>query len=911
MTIQELQTLLTHELDGEEIRSTAARWQQYPLKLSYSSYAEGIEFLGREYAAMGLETEVLHFPADGKTVYADRHFPLAWDVEDGWAEIEGERVADYRENPYSVIPFSASSGGVCEKQLVPQENLPVDGPLSDYAALICHYPDGNDIRNLIDRGCPAFLSTFSLEPVDPSLNDARRWYNDLFSPGQIDCRDTTCVGFSITPRAANALLRRYRNGEKLTVRYEMRTKTYVGEAPAVTAVIPGKDPSRCFFITAHAYEPHATNNVAGVAMCLCVAKTLNRLINEGKLPRPEYSIRFFHGLENFSLYAWGMSHRQEMSQALGGISTDSFGRFHAGGKTERFILRRSLNIHPSYQHALAHEILHRACTEAGISYEVRENSSNNEEMMQDPLFGPPWNLLYGSLWEEPIETKPLCYFYHTDVDTVDQLAPQILVCAGAVSATLAYSVAAELALSERSTSALADWKQIVDDKCREAMCLADTDPALRMLRAQRLNAWCQTALVSGVKAITDATAVQEFQAYIRKRLGSAIELLTGGNLEKMCVPHDCDTVLRRLMPGPLGLGTISEELRQIAAQSQGYYSREYWCLDPSGTNLYLFDGQRTVFDVAVTAWATRRYSLHEDPAALEKELKRYKLLAQVLEQAGLAERVADVSVCKQDLVDALHTLGIKRGDMLMVHASLSSFGHVENGADTLIDALLETVGADGIVAMPAFTDCTEGGSGGVFDPETTPPAPWIGITSELFRTRKGVVRSAHPTHSVCAVGNRVAEFLHQADPADCFASDGPWAKLRDRGGYILLTEKSIGSNTFLHACEAWYNSYLDETIGVLSEDGVVRHLPITHYPGGCRGGWYKLGKAAPYFALLEKQGIYRSISVGCTKLYLCSAKKLAAAMKEIFRKNPHILLHADGCADCARMKGKVAHGKEL
>lgn len=911
MNVQEIQSLIAQELDGEEILRVAGQWQKYPLQLSYSAYADGIAFLQHQYEAYGLEAEIISFPADGKSTYADRHFPLAWDIDDGWAEINGIRIADYHEKPYSVIPFSANSGGICEKKLVPFEALPQTGSLEDYAALIYHYPQGDEIRMLIERGCPAFLSTFSLDPVDPSLEDAHRWYNDLFSPGQIDCRDKTCVGFSISPRAARNLLKQIASDGSLTVRYLMKTRSYAGTVPAVTAVIPGTDDSRCFFVTAHAYEPHATNNVAGVATCLCVAKTMMRLISSGRLPRPKHSIRFFHGLENFSLYAWGMAHRDQMQTALGGISTDSFGRYGAGNKVERFVLRRCLNIHPSSQHALAREILDRACADAGIGYEVREGSSNNEEMMQDPQFGPAWNLLYGSLWEEPLETKPLCYFYHTDVDTIDQLSPQMLVCAGTVSATLAYSVASESDLPQRAMRALTDWKRITDEKCLEAMQLADDDPALRVLRAQRLHAWCELASASGSAAIADEELSHIFRRYVQQQLAAASQLLCGNTAGKLTQPHGYETVLQRVIPGPLGLGTISDDLRQLAAQSQGYYAREYWCLDPSGTNLYLFDGKRTVFEVARDAWATRKYEVHEDPAGLEKELHRYGLLAQVLENANLAQRVPPVTVTKDDLLCALRSLGVTSGDILMVHSSLRSLGYVEGGADTVIQALSDAVGTDGILAMPAFTDCTEGGSGGAFDCRNTPVAPWIGAVAERFRSNPNTLRSSHPTHSVCAAGRNAAAFLAQKDSTDCFATDGPWGKLKSNGGMILLIGSALGSNTFLHACEAWYVGYLDETIGLLADGQQVKRVRITNYPGGCRGGWYKRGKNAAYFQELQARGIFQTAKVGNADLYLCRANALAAAMQELFIKNPYILLHKDGCADCARMKGKRLYGKKL
>ena len=83
MLLKPIYELLEGEIDGEEIKRFGAEYQKYPLRLSFSAYRQGIERLAALYGDLGLQTEVLHFPADGRTVYADRHFPLAWDVEDG------------------------------------------------------------------------------------------------------------------------------------------------------------------------------------------------------------------------------------------------------------------------------------------------------------------------------------------------------------------------------------------------------------------------------------------------------------------------------------------------------------------------------------------------------------------------------------------------------------------------------------------------------------------------------------------------------------------------------------------------------------------------------------------------------------------------------------------------------------
>ena len=45
-------------ISGEAIRSFAEQFRQFPLKLSFSSYAEGIHFLAEQYRSFGLERTV-------------------------------------------------------------------------------------------------------------------------------------------------------------------------------------------------------------------------------------------------------------------------------------------------------------------------------------------------------------------------------------------------------------------------------------------------------------------------------------------------------------------------------------------------------------------------------------------------------------------------------------------------------------------------------------------------------------------------------------------------------------------------------------------------------------------------------------------------------------------------------------
>jgi len=63
-----------------------------------------------------------------------------------------------------------------------------------------------------------------------------------------------------------------------------------------------------------------------------------------------------------------------------------------------------------------------------------------------------------------------------------------------------------------------------------------------------------------------------------------------------------------------------------------------------------------------------------------------------------------MSISKTEIENSLIRLGVKPGMMLEVHCSLSSFGHVDGGALTIINTLKNLVGTNGAILMPSFKD---------------------------------------------------------------------------------------------------------------------------------------------------------------------------------------------------------------
>ncbi len=117
------------------------------------------------------------------------------------------------------------------------------------------------------------------------------------------------------------------------------------------------------------------------------------------------------------------------------------------------------------------------------------------------------------------------------------------------------------------------------------------------------------------------------------------------------------------------------------------------------------------------------------------------------------------SVTEAAIVRGLRELGLQQGDIVVCHASLSSFGKVAGGAATVVDALLETVGKTGTLLMATAS------SGTPYDFRNSPSH--MGAITEEFRKRRGAVRSMNPCMPASALGPRAEEFVANHHKCEC------------------------------------------------------------------------------------------------------------------------------------------------
>lgn len=174
-------------------------------------------------------------------------------------------------------------------------------------------------------------------------------------------------------------------------------------------------------------------------------------------------------------------------------------------------------------------------------------------------------------------------------------------------------------------------------------------------------------------------------------------------------------------------------------------------------------------------------------------------------------------VSRSRLVRQLEALGLRSGDVAMVHCRMSALGTVVGGAETVVRALLDALGPDGTLMAytgwqdepPDDLDSLDEDSRGLYLEEHPAYDPRIALSRrdhgripEAMRTWPGAHHSWHPEAGVTAIGP-LAETLTTAHPYDnAYGTDTPYARLVEAGGRVVMLGAPLESTTLVHHAEA-------------------------------------------------------------------------------------------------------------
>jgi aminoglycoside 3-N-acetyltransferase len=247
---------------------------------------------------------------------------------------------------------------------------------------------------------------------------------------------------------------------------------------------------------------------------------------------------------------------------------------------------------------------------------------------------------------------------------------------------------------------------------------------------------------------------------------------------------------------------------------------------------------------------------------------------------------------KQTLITHLQKAGINPSGALLVHSSVKSVGA---DGDVILDAFIEFM-RDGLLIFPTHTwmevgyKTDEFPERRVYDPITSRSC--VGVLTNLFLKRSGVVRSLHPTHSVAAIGRDASDYVfgEELTRTPCSRS-GCYGRLYDLNAQILFLGCDLSKNTFIHSVEEWndipdrLNSEQQE-LYVKVGDKLLPCPQHRHVEGDVSVNYIKTENA-----FIEKgAGVY--CRIGDAHSILCSAVRMGDLVSERLRVKPH--LFSDG-----------------
>lgn len=258
-----------------------------------------------------------------------------------------------------------------------------------------------------------------------------------------------------------------------------------------------------------------------------------------------------------------------------------------------------------------------------------------------------------------------------------------------------------------------------------------------------------------------------------------------------------------------------------------------------------------------------------------------------------------MTVTYSRLVADLRSLGVRAGGVAIVHARMSALGWVIGSSETVVRALLETLGPEGTLMAyacweehvyraderPAHEDRDAFLAGPpVFDPATAEAARDHGRIPERVRTWPGAVHSGHPEAAVVAVGARSGWLVSPQPADDAYGAESPFARLVEADGQVLMLGAPLDTLSLLHHAEAIARvpdkRRLTFTVAMAERGGVVERTftDIDTFAGPFPYDALDLGEDP--FVVIGREALAAGIgargTVGAAGCHLFEARELTA-----------------------------------
>src|SRR5712692_4519727 len=318
---------LANELSGETAKRNLEGIARFHRQRGSQGFHSAAELVAERARAYGLsDVAILQFPADGKIFYGTQRSRPAWDAEVGeLTEINlgGPPVCDKEKIENGKIVLNTECEPPYEQKIASYAAEPVvlaeDSESADVKAELVDVGDGTKESDYAGKNVKGKIVLVSAQPgavqdlavgkfgavgiVSYAQNQKTAWSGDdqnLIRWGHLETfSEHKTFAFMVSLKRARAMKEWLAPGKNHGIRLHAVVKAgqHVGNYEVVSATIPGADPKLkeeeiAFSCHLDHQRPGANDNASGCVTILEVARTLQKLISEGKLARPARTIRF-------------------------------------------------------------------------------------------------------------------------------------------------------------------------------------------------------------------------------------------------------------------------------------------------------------------------------------------------------------------------------------------------------------------------------------------------------------------------------------------------------------------------------------------------------------------------------------------------------------------------------------------
>ncbi|MGA9351675.1 MAG: DUF4910 domain-containing protein [Anaerolineae bacterium] len=663
---------IREEFSGQAAKGYVIDITRYHRMQASPGFRQAAHYCLERLREAGVQAEILSFPADEKTQYWSAQMFQEWEATEATLHLlepedERRKLADFRACPISLIQRSAPFEGEAKVVLLEdgEEEVEYEG-LDLRGKVVLTKGDLNRVRELAveKRGAIGIIFDGMREtpPVRARMDvpDALQ-YTSFWWTGQ----EKKCLGFVLSPREGEKLRglikKRAQDGKPpVGVRAKVVSHLYDGEIEVVSALIPGET-SQEVVMVAHLCHPRpsANDNASGSAAALEIARTLQKLVDGGKLVQPKRGIRFLWVPEMTGTYAYLATHEDEIERMVAGLNLDMVGQNQELCGSS-FLIEHPPQALPSFAPYLLERLREEFLGETSAFGGTGEyalfrhaiipfSGGSDHYILSDPSVGVPTPMIIQ--WPDK--------FYHTSQDTPDKVDSAMLSRVGSLAATYAYFLAnagqeeATWLGYEMTARFKRDIVRFVQEKVTEAANIEKADKlgetiALMRKKVAYLIEREQQALAS-LKRLSPEMAVEGWQGEVAEFANR--ESVKGEEAIRVCVgeggwaelsARELDEwedkaarmVPRRLYRGPVPLHSY---LNQLSEKDR----ERWWRLGK--------ERKKGFFTLPTLAeyWANGKLSLLEiaDLIELETGQRDVELLVEYFQMLGklnLVELVANI-----------------------------------------------------------------------------------------------------------------------------------------------------------------------------------------------------------------------------------------------------------------------------